>query len=306
MEFSRMSNGTSGDGRLSRNERREAAREQARTLREEQQKKDRRNRVYLFGGLGVVVIAIIAGVALIIGSAIKPAGPGPANMASGGLQVSQGQIATMNPALLADAALVPNPVNYADGVVDIQIYVDYLCPFCGQFEQTNSAQLKKWIASGAATVEIHPLAILDRSSMGSRYSTRSANAASCVANFSPNNFFDYSALLFTNQPKESTEGLPDSTLKDLVGQAGVTDTTAINACIDDTTFKNFVASATAAALRGPLPNSDVASVTGTPTVLVNGKQYSGSLTDATAFSAFVLQVGSEAAASSTSTPPPAS
>lgn len=299
-----MSNGASGDGRLSRNERREAAREQARTLREEQQKKDRRNRVYLFGGLGVVVIAIIAGVALIIGSAIKPAGPGPENMASGGLQVSQGLVATTTPALAADAALVPNSVNYTNGVVDIQIYVDYLCPFCGQFEQTNAAQIKQWISSGAATVETHPLAILDRSSMGSRYSTRSANAASCVANYSPNNFFDFSALLFTNQPKESTEGLTDSTLKDLVGQSGAANTAAIDTCIDDVTFKNFVAASTAAALKGPLPNSNVASVTGTPTVLVNGKQYSGSLTDATAFSAFVLQVGSEAAASSTSTPSP--
>ncbi len=299
-----MSNGASGDGRLSRNERREAAREQARTLREEQQKKDRRNRVYLFGGLGVVVIAIIVGVALIIGSAIKPAGPGPLNMASGGLQVSKGLVATTTPALPADAALVPNPVNYANGTVDIQIYVDYLCPFCGQFEQTNAAQIKQWISNNAATVETHPLAILDRSSMGTKYSTRAANAASCVANYSPNNFFDFSALLFTNQPKESTEGLPDSTLKDLVSQSGASDTASINTCIDDVTFKNFVASSTAAALKGPLPNSDVASVTGTPTVLVNGKQYSGSLTDATAFSAFVLQVGSEASASSTATPTP--
>jgi protein-disulfide isomerase len=300
-----MSNGASGDGRLSRNERREAAREQARTLRVEQQKKDRRNRVYLFGGLGVVVIAIVAGVALIIGSAIKPAGPGPENMASGGLQVSQGMIATTTPALAADAELVPNPVNYSNGVVDIQIYVDYLCPFCGQFEQTNAAQLKQWITSGAATVETHPLAILDRSSMGSRYSTRSANAAACVANYSPNNFFDFSALLFTNQPQESTEGLPDSTLKDLASQSGAANTAAIDTCIDDVTFRNFIAASTAQALKGPLPNSDVAQVTGTPTVLVNGKQYSGSLSDATAFSAFVLQVGSEAAATSTTTPAPA-
>jgi protein-disulfide isomerase len=43
-------------------------------------------------------------------------------------------------------------------------------------------------------------------------------------------------------------------------------------------------------LNGPLPNTTVSAVTGTPTVLVNGQQYQGSLTDAGAFAAFVQQV----------------
>ncbi|MBF4635545.1 thioredoxin domain-containing protein [Agreia pratensis] len=299
-----MSYGSAGDGRLSKNERREAAREKAKVLREQQRKKDLRNRIFLFGGLGVVVIAIGVAVTLIIVSAIKPAGPGPMNMASDGVTVSKGFVATTAPAQPADAEpVVPTP-DYSNGVVDIQVYVDYLCPFCGQFESTNSEQIGKWIDSGAATLTTHPLAILDRGSLGTKYSTRSANAAACVANYSPDSFFAYSALLFKNQPAENTEGLDNAALKGYVTDAKADKVSQIEKCIDDTEFKDWVSASTARALKGPLPNTKVEKVEGTPTVLVNGQQYSGSLTDADAFSAFVLQVAGEAYSTATPAPTP--
>ncbi|WP_374947184.1 DsbA family protein [Agreia sp.] len=299
-----MSYGSAGDGRLSKNDRREAAREKAKVLREQQRKKDLRNRIFLFGGLGVVVIAIGVAVTLIIVSAIKPAGAGPLNMASDGLTVGEGFVAATTPALAAgDEPTVPTP-DYSTGVVDIQVYVDYLCPFCGQFESTNAEQIGQWIESGAATLTTHPLAILDRGSLGTKYSTRSANAAACVANYSPDSFYDFNALLFANQPAESTEGLDNAALKGLVSDAGASKVSQIETCIDDTQFKDWVSASTARALKGPLPNTDVVKVTGTPTVLVNGQQYSGSLTDADAFSTFVLQVSSEAYSTETPTPTP--
>ncbi|KJC65229.1 DsbA family protein [Agreia bicolorata] len=299
-----MSYGSAGDGRLSKNERREAAREKAKMLREQQRKKDLRNRVFLFGGLGVVVIAIGVAVTLIIVSAIKPAGPGPMNMASDGVTISKGYVATTSPAQPADAdPVVPTP-DYSTGVVDIQVYVDYLCPFCGQFESTNSEQIGQWIDSGAATLTTHPLAILDRGSLGTKYSTRSANAAACVANYSPDSFYAFSALLFKNQPAENTEGLDNTALKGYVGDAKADNVSQIEKCIDDTEFKDWVSASTARALKGPLPNTEVEKVEGTPTVLVNGQQYSGSLTDADAFSAFVLQVASEAYSTATPAPTP--
>ena len=299
-----MSYGSAGDGRLSKNDRREAAREKAKILREQQRKKDLRNRFFLFGGLGVVVVAIGVAVTLIIVSGLKPAGPGPLNMASDGLKVSKGFVAATTPAQPSDAAPVAEKPDYSTGVVDIQVYVDYLCPYCGQFEATNAEQIGKWIDSEAATLEIHPLAILDRGSQGTKYSTRSANAAACVANYSPDNFYDFSALLFKNQPAEQTPGLDDAALKGYVSDAGASNVDKIEKCIDDTEFKGWVAASTARALKGPLPNTDVEKVKGTPTVLVNGQLYSGSLTDPDAFSAFVLQVAQEAYSTSTPTPTP--
>ncbi|WP_066040907.1 DsbA family protein [Herbiconiux solani] len=293
-----------GDSRQSKNQRREAAREKAKQLREEQRKKDVRNRVILISSLSVVVVAIIVGITLVITSTLKPAGPGPLNMASDGIQIGTGFVAATTPALAAGEDPIATANDPASGTVDIRTYVDYMCPYCGQFEATNNSQIADWVQSGAATIEIHPLSILDRSSLGTKYSTRAANAAACVANYAPDQFWQYNSLLFSNQPAENTEGLDDAKLKDLASQAGVTSTDQVNSCIDDTQFKGWVSDATSRALSGNLPNSDV-SIQGTPTVLVNGQKYSGSLTDPAAFSAFVVQVSNEALSTATPTPSPA-
>ncbi|GAA2240011.1 DsbA family protein [Herbiconiux moechotypicola] len=298
-----MTPGGTDDSRLSKNQRREAAREKAKQLREEQRKREVRNRVILFSSLGLVLVAIVVGVTLVITSTIRPAGPGPANMASDGIVIGQGFVAQPTAALAAGEDPIPTETDPASGVVDIRLYVDYLCPYCGQFETTNNEQMGEWIDSGAATVEIHPLSILDRASLGSRYSTRAANAAACVANYSPDQFWAFNGLLYTNQPEENTEGLDNAALKDLVSQAGVTEQSSIDSCIDDTTFRGWVEDATTRALNDPLPGTDF-SVEGTPTVLVNGQKYSGSLTDPDAFSAFVVQVAGEAYDDSTATPTP--
>ena len=293
-----MTNG-GPSARPSKNERREAAREKARQLREEQKRRERRNRALLFSGIGIAAVAIIAIIGVIIFTSIRPAGPGPANMASDGVKIGQSLKTVTTPALPAGTAPVPSAAN-PKNVVDIQTYVDYLCPFCGQFEATNAAQMKSWVTAGSATVEIHPIAILNSNSQGTKYSTRSANAAACVANYSPNSFFAYNALLFSNQPKENTPGLDNAKLVALTTKAKVSAAAKIKSCINDGAFNSWVTDATTRALTGPLPNTSVKKVTGTPTVLVNGAQYTGSLTDQAEFASFVLQQS----AASTNTPSP--
>src|SRR5690242_11062097 len=61
----------SNESRLSKNEKREAAREKARILREEQKKKDKRTRLLLQGGIIVAALAIIAVVAIVIVNNIR-------------------------------------------------------------------------------------------------------------------------------------------------------------------------------------------------------------------------------------------
>jgi protein-disulfide isomerase len=292
-----------GSARPSKNERREAAREKARQLREEQKRRERRNKAVLFTGIGIATVAIIAIVAFIIVNSIRPAGPGPANMASDGIKIGQDLKAVTTPALAAGKDPIPSEPNAAN-VVDIKIYVDYLCPFCGQFEATNTQQIESWVTAGSATIEIHPISILNANSQGTKYSTRSANAAACVANYSPDAFFAYSALLFENQPQEQTAGLDNAKLISLASDAGATSAAKIKSCINDGTFNSWVTDATNRALKGPIPDSDVAKVTGTPTVIVNGAQYSGSLTDPNEFAAFVLQQSAEPTSTPTPTPTP--
>jgi protein-disulfide isomerase len=292
-----------------KNQRRQATREKARELRDAHRKQEKRKRIFLQGGIVVVVLAVVAGVAFILTSAIRPPAPGPMNMASDGIVIGSELEAVQTPALAAGAAPVATTVD--PKVPNIRIYVDYLCPVCGQFEDTNSEQLATWAENGTATVEYHPIAILTGRSAGSQYSLRAANAAACVANFSPNDFFAFNSLMFENQPEEGTEGHSDEDLKKIVSKAIATDAGSapaapvqgkIESCIDDASHKAWVQSATDRATTQPVPHSSLDKVKATPTVLVNDKQYTGSITDEKEFQAFVLSVASETYAKSSSNP----
>jgi protein-disulfide isomerase len=299
-----MTNGGANDSRANKNERREAAREKARELRDAQKKKERRNRVFIQSGIGVVVVAVLAIIALVIVNNIRPPVPGPANMASDGVVVGTGLKAIPTDSLKADAKPIPSKQDPTGTVVSIRTFVDYLCPYCGEFEKANATQLGNWAKSGAATVEVHPIAILTSNSAGTKYSLRAANAAACVANYSPNQFYKFHTLLFENQPREGTAGLTDSQIKSLASKAGAGSLGEINKCIDEGTYKTWVANATDRALAGPIPNSDVKKLTGTPLIIVNGKQYTGPLTSASDFKAFVLQAQGEAYSTATPKPTP--
>ena len=67
-----MTYGGSNQPRPTRNERREAAREKARVLREEQKKRERRNKVLIQGGIIVAVLAIAALVGTLIFQNVQP------------------------------------------------------------------------------------------------------------------------------------------------------------------------------------------------------------------------------------------
>ena len=300
-----MTIGGSGDGRPSENQRRDAVRTKATRIREQQRKKDRRNRVALRGGIAAAGVAIAAVIAVVIINSISPVGPGPANMASDGVLISEGMAPVTTSAIQPDAKPIPSTPDATGTVADIRVYADYLCTFCGEFDAANNEQISQWVTSGAATIEIHPVSILTHKSSGTKYSLRAANAAACVANYAPDKFYDFNAILFQNQPKEGTPGHDNTAIKGLVKDAGVSEgANQINECIDDTTFRSWVIASTDRALSGPLPNTEVPAVTGTPTVLVNGKQYVGALDDPKEFAAFVLQAAGEAYSTSTPTPKP--
>ena len=289
MVNSRMS--TSGQARPPKKDRREEARETARLMRLEQVKRDKRRRFFLRGGIGIGLLAVVAIVAVVIvNNVTAPAAASPANMASDGVLLgSDGTTvsATTTAALEADADPIATDQSALDDTANIVMYVDYLCPICGNFEATNGEQITSWVTAGNATVEIHPISILDRLSSGTEYATRAANAAACVANYDPDNFLAFNAAMFADQPAENTTGLTDAELTSLVSSAGITGA-EVASCIADQTYSDWVDASTQRALEGPIPNSDLEQVEGTPTVLVNGVQYAESFTDAAAFEAFVI------------------
>jgi protein-disulfide isomerase len=261
--------------RPTKNEKRQEAREKARALREKQSKKSKRNKVLVQGSLAVGVLAGIAIVTVLILTSLRPPGPGPANMQSDGIKIGEGFQAVRTPASLPDALPVPSEAN-PDGVPAISIFIDYSCPGCALFEEINEPLLRTWLENGTATVEYHTVSFRDNATGGTRYATRAANSAACVAEHSPDNFFDFNNLLLRNQPESSEKfELTDSELVRLAQGSGATNLPAIEACIKGETFSSWVREASRRALDGPLPilNAEIPFVVSTPTVLVNGRVF---------------------------------
>lgn len=338
-----MSNAPTG-GRPTKNERREQAREQARQLREEARRRDRRNKVLLQGGIIVGVLAVVAIIALVIVNSVTPAGPGPKNMASGGvLLVSDGDggIKVQTTAGLADGA---DPVpSDSDAQIRIQTFIDLFCPICDQFElglsdvdgdgefaqsdldlynaqsstplagspedyTGNLEYIKTLIEQGIASLEVFPVAILDNYSQGTSYSTRSANAADCVAAEEPDSFLDFIEGMFEQQPAENTSGLDDATIIQIAKDAGA-DSQEVADCITNQTYKKWVTKTTTRAKNFEFAaeaNVDQSNGFGTPIVVVNDQQYRPTDTWANnaAFRAYILQLAGEAFSDESQTPSP--
>lgn len=288
---------TGNVNRPTKNERRQQAREQAKIAHEAQQKKQKRNRLFLQGGIVLGIVAIAAIVTLIIVQSTKPEGPGPLNMATDGVTFEEGFAVAATPALTANETPQVPKVSRDELPLDIVIYVDYSCSHCGEFEQTNQELLNDLVESGKATVAVHPLSFL------SEYSGRAANAFGCVVNSAPESAWKlHSALLSKGvQPLDNPAGLTNEQLLEQVELAGAKVTPGLKNCVEDGEFEKFFAAATDRALSGPIPNlaegTTLDKVQGTPTVLVNGKLYTppsgaGSLgfADPVAFNEFVFKV----------------
>jgi len=282
----------SSTGDIGKKARREHAREIARQEREAAKRRKKRNRLFLQGGIVAAVLAVVAVIVVVVASSTSVSSVSPKNMASDGILFT-GDGSTVAPveteALEPGADPVATDTTATDAAVSIVTYIDYACPICQSFEAANAEQITGWVAQGAATLEIHPISILDRVSLGTKYSSRAANAAVCVANYEPDQYMAVNDALFAGQPEENTSGLDTAALKKLVADAGA-DSDEVASCIGDKTFADWVSTATDRVTDGELASDTVTEFVGTPTVLVNGELYQGSITDAEAFAAFVAEV----------------
>ena len=297
--------GTSGP---SKRDRREEARETARKMREDAAKKAKRRKIVVQSSVIVGIVAVLAIIGVVIFTSVGSGGAGaanPKNMASGGLLLTSPTQATTTPAIANGAQPTPTKMELDGKTAHIQIWLDYQCPFCDEFETTNNSQIKQWLQEGSATLEVHPVAILDNS-QNKQYSTRSAAAASCVASSQPSKFFDVNAALFANQPDEQTGGgLSNSQILKVFKDAGV-ESKAVTDCVNKQTYSSFVTTMT----QGATTNSQLKNPTsggfGTPTVFVNGERYQGGFTDAAQFAAFKDAAVKDAGSGKTITFPTAS
>jgi protein-disulfide isomerase len=266
--------------RLTKNQRREAAREAARVMREKQQRRERLLRWLIPTVSTVAVLAIAAGIvwAFIANQPGPQSAAGPRNMISDGILFTgeDGKATPVETGAVAPSAEPTPTESEDDGLAHIVTYVDFSCPACKSFEETYSTLIAELVASGAATLEVHPIAILDNNYAGSRYSSRANNVGACVADLAPESFLDVMAAMFANQPQEGTTGLTNAQIVDLVHGAGLVDDD-VDTCITDEFFAPWVRAATTRAASDSDLYAAGASGISTPTVVVNGELWDRSV-----------------------------
>jgi len=253
---------------MTKAQRRDAARAEALALREKEQARDKRNRIITLSVLGVALVALGVVVWMILQQGAKN-------------DVDDIPLADVTmPSTAQENGGIPVGADNAAGTENadapvIDVYLDYMCPVCGQFEQTNAADIDEMVGAGDATVVYHPVSILDRLSAGTEYSTRSGAAAAYVADKAPEAFPAFHAALFTNQPAENSEGLTDEQLASYAEEAGAPADVA-SAIEDGTareTFGQYVHSATQEATSDEALQNPQSGSFGTPTVLVDGQRF---------------------------------
>jgi protein-disulfide isomerase len=151
-------------------------------------------------------------------------------------------------------------VSFGKGENTIDTYIDFLCPFCHQFEQAEGAQIKELVDAGTATLNVHPVSILDNNSSPAGYSSRAASAFFAVAAADPDNAYAFMQALYSNQPEEGSAGLTDEQIVQVAKDAGVKMTSDLEKAITSNRYQKF-------ALSRQLPSG----ATGTPTLVVNGE-----------------------------------
>jgi protein-disulfide isomerase len=174
-------------------------------------------------------------------------------------------------ATAANAAVPANTVDSGQVVVvgqttapvTIDLYEDFQCPVCQNFESTTGSTLASLVSAGTVQLHYHGMAFLDTSA-NDKYSTRALNAAAAVVNAAgPDAFQKFHDLLYANQPPEGGSGLTDDQLVSYAQQAGASGS-AVESAIRDLTYGDWVKEVTDQASKD--------GVNQTPTVKVDGQQ----------------------------------
>jgi protein-disulfide isomerase len=149
-------------------------------------------------------------------------------------------------------------VAVGTGPVDIDVYIDFQCPYCKQFELVSGDTIDRLLDRQLVRFVRHPMNILDNAST-THYSTRAAAAAAAASD--AGRFHEYAQALFEHQPPEGSPGLADDQLIDLGRTVGITDPSFAGE-IQDGTYVPWPGFVTERALAS--------GVGGTPSVFVQG------------------------------------
>lgn len=234
----------------------------AEQMRKERDKAAKRERSIITSAIVVVVVALIGlaafGVTKLSGdnaentTLVAPKGATD----DYGIEYTTADLAAADPSAAPATPATGEPVK-------VELYEDFQCPACRQFEAAYGDYLKQQLAAGAITIVYRPYSFLDRAS-SNQYSSRSTNVAMCVLEDSGvAKYADFHDYLYANQPDEGGAGPENPELIDAAEQIGLTNTSTFEQCVRTDKFGPWIEKAR--------DEGSQREVTGTPTVFVDGK-----------------------------------
>ena len=165
----------------------------------------------------------------------------------------------------SSTAQVPAAVSEADGYgivlnptakPQIDIYVDYQCPVCKNFEIINGGYLAEVAAAGKAKIVVHPMTFIGAESI------LAANAAACAAD--EDKFLDMNLAIFQNQSSAENSGLWTGDYMKRLGNSIGLKSASFEKCVTDGTYVDWTKNVAQA--------SAASNVNSTPTVKIDGKE----------------------------------
>lgn len=213
-------------------------------------------------GAGGRQLLIYSAGALVIAAVVIAAVVFLTSQGSGGNQKQP--LGTPNPP--QGSQITPNSIpsngltlGNADAKHTIDVYEDFQCPNCWIFTHDIEPQvISNYVATGKAKLVYHDFLIIDQKT-GGHESLDAANAARCAAD--QNQFWTYHDWLFANQYTEGSGAYTTDRLKTIGRMAGIKDLTKFDTCVDNGTHDADIKTE-----QTQIPSS----LTGTPSVIIDG------------------------------------
>jgi len=205
----------------------------------------------------VVVVAVV--VAILSGNSGK----------SGSSTGTSGSSAPVGVVGGTGGGILVNPATAKGNAPTLDVYEDFQCPSCAQLEKAMGPAMASMAKAGQVKLVVHVLSFLD-ANLKNDSSSRAANAAACAAD--AGKYLEYHSAVFAAQPAQEGAGYTDAQLTEVAKTAGITGTalTTWQRCTSSGQHAQYVTDVQTGAEK--------AGVFGTPTVKLNGKDITKTLT----------------------------
>jgi protein-disulfide isomerase len=154
-----------------------------------------------------------------------------------------------------------NTLGDATAPVTLEVYADFQCPACGQFDRTTLREIEdKYVNNGKLKVVFNHYAFIGEES------TRAAEASECAND--QGKFWEYAETLFNNQAGENQGAFNDAKLEGFAQQLGL-NMDQYRQCMTNRPHLSKIQTST--------QNGSARGVNSTPTLFVNGQLVRGAI-----------------------------